>query len=1024
MPGLFASLSAGKAWEKLSSFLRAFSSSPPSSSSSSPSASQGDLEELKRLERTMHRIRALLHDAEEHWNIREESAKLRLRELKEVAYDAEDVVEEYEYVVNRRTAEALRQSAGGHSAGKRKRQEVPVPKELVLQARKITERFNEIMDFSDHFTLSETDAERRFIPDISNLWHTSSVIFQPSILGRDHETNNIIDELLSRAGEVVGHPISVKAIVGMGGLGKTTIAQLLYNDQRVRQSFDKQAWVYVSEHFDISTITKKIITSLTNDSSMYTELADLQVKLSDEVKERRVFLVLDDVWNERGNFWDLLCKPLLTARICQIIVTTRSEAVAKLVQTRPFYRPSCLSFDESWSLFRQVAFVGDEQGHDSSTKLVEIGKSIVQKCKGLPLAIKTLGSMLRYEADDKKWKDVLQNELWDLDQPRHEVLPALKLSYLHMPIYLRQCFVSLSLYPKGRDFRENEVIQFWKLLGLLHFHGKDDEYETGRMYLQDLVQRSICQSSYGHSEPNFHLHDLIHDLACFLAEEEEEFYRFDGDTSVAIPQAVRYMFVPEGVTSIENLTLPLSLRVLIVMGGHTKIRNPRALFSNCEKLRALVLKGSNLVAALPHLGNLRLLCHLLLEDTRASPVKIPNSIFGLYNLQTLALDLYCSSYKHALIGIGGLINLHNLPEIHVSGEHGCRCYIGELRNMNNIRDLKIQGLGNLRDVEDGNNVQMLKKKHLKSLYLGFRDVKQQYIPDTVLTSDEQILQSLQPHCNISKLTICNYWSHKYPSWLGGTSFSKLTSIEFLWCESRHLPALGALPSLKYLKVAHMGCMEHLGREFCSHPAGYKGFPSLRELEFKYMSQWSEWSGVDPGDLPCLHTLSITYAKKLRSLPQAPLVSLATLHLHSCHGISTIPAWSALRYLRIQQCCGLRELPTLPSLLTLHMSNCSSLAYVGFDISLTSLELQLCSSINVVSSLPKLTYLALNNCPNLTAVGSLPSLSTLMLSSCPRKDEILHKQLNDHPTLERLDFRDMVLLSSKVSRIHHLDPRTT
>ncbi|CAN6371937.1 unnamed protein product [Urochloa humidicola] len=98
MSGLFASLSVGRAWEKLS-FLRLFTA--PSVASSSRSQEE-DLEELRRLERTVRRIRATLHDAEEHWNIREESAKLQLKELKDLAYDIEDIVDEYKSTAVRR----------------------------------------------------------------------------------------------------------------------------------------------------------------------------------------------------------------------------------------------------------------------------------------------------------------------------------------------------------------------------------------------------------------------------------------------------------------------------------------------------------------------------------------------------------------------------------------------------------------------------------------------------------------------------------------------------------------------------------------------------------------------------------------------------------------------------------------------------------------------------------------------------------------------------------------------------------
>ena len=408
-----------------------------------------------------------------------------------------------------------------------------VPHDLVLRARKITERFNEIIHYSEHLSLSENDGQRRFAPDISSLRHTSSVVFEKSILGRDQDKVKIINKL-SGEWRNVGNPVSVMAIVGMGGLGKTTLAQLVYNNPRVSQSFDKRAWVCVSEHFDVNTITRNIITSLTSEQCLYTELADLQMKLANEVNQRRVLLVLDNIWNERRDSWELFCKPLSAVKFCQIIVTTRSEQVARLIQTMPCYHLSCLSSDESWSLFSQAAFIAEKES-DIPTNLRNIGKCIVQKCKGLPLAIKTLGSMLRFETDERRWDDVLKNELWDFEQPRNEVLPALELSYKHMPVHLRRCLISLALYPKNYRLSGCGVFRLWKILDLIHCDGSDDDYQNaeGEPYLKELVQRSMLQINCGKYLTSYSLHDLIHDLVCFLAGEE--FYRLEGDPQTEIP---------------------------------------------------------------------------------------------------------------------------------------------------------------------------------------------------------------------------------------------------------------------------------------------------------------------------------------------------------------------------------------------------------------------------------------------------------------------------------------------------------
>ncbi|CAO2148901.1 unnamed protein product [Urochloa humidicola] len=196
-----------------------------------------DLEDLRKLERITRRIQATLHDAEEHWNITEESTMLRLRELKELEDNMDCVVKEYEYEANRCKMEAYKRSTRYQLTGKRKRHEehetysmntgvVQVPYDFLCRVTKISERFNEIRNFSTHFSLSENDGQRLFTPDISNLRHTSSFVSAKSIVWRDRDKDIIVDKLLSGDGENGGNHVSVMAIVGMGGVGKTTLGQL------------------------------------------------------------------------------------------------------------------------------------------------------------------------------------------------------------------------------------------------------------------------------------------------------------------------------------------------------------------------------------------------------------------------------------------------------------------------------------------------------------------------------------------------------------------------------------------------------------------------------------------------------------------------------------------------------------------------------------------------------------------------------------------------------------------------------
>ncbi|KAL5204758.1 hypothetical protein ABZP36_009629 [Zizania latifolia] len=992
MAGLFASAAVQWALDKVSSLLPAAASN-----------GQGELEDLRMLERTMRRIHATLEDAEQHWNIREESAKLRLQELKDLAYDAEDVVEEYEYEVNRFKVEAFEYEvnrlqeldvtferlavvhggAGGGSS-KRKRLEVheehysieagmvPVPSELADRARKLIERFNEIKDYSDSFNLSENDGERWIVPDIHSVRQTSSFVYAPRILGRDQDKERVITRLFSGEGSRVGGRISVLAIVGMGGLGKTTLAQLVYNDPRVRQSFDLCAWVCVSEWFDVQNITRKIISSLTRNNCDHVQSGHLQGLLAEQIQEKRVFLVLDDVWNERSDCWEMLCMPMFTSTRCDIVVTTRNEVVARLVQTMPFYNPQCLNAEESWSLFKQAAFV-EQENVSPATNLVEIGKRVAEKCKGLPLALKTVGSILRFENNEKKWREVLESELWDLQQSQQEVLPALELSYRYMPIYLKRCFVALSLYPKALYLDEEMVVWLWKLLGLLHSDGIYNMDEIGNLYFNELVERSLLQSGI-HEESV--MHDLVHDLACFLAGEE--FFRLDSEKYTEVPQGARYVSIvakEQCNKSIQISNASKSLRAIIIE-GYNKIKNPEELFLNCNKFRVVHIEGGSIAKVLlDFMGGMKLLRHLSLA--RCQNAVLSNSISHLFNLQTLDIG------SHNLHGIGRLANLHTLPEIHLCK---CGCFnIRELSNMNKVRKLCIYGLCNVSSIRDAEEAYLHRKKNLEILELDFGG------PITCeqtkrAVSQSQILEILRPHCQSLKvLRIRNFNHGNYPSWLSNASFPNLTELELYGCQSHHFPTLGELPALKLLMIGKMEHVEHIGREFSSHD---QKFSSLVSLCFEDMCRLSEWSEVGDGEFPRLEILDIRRAIALRSLPSVPILSLHKFTLYNCSILFAFPRSATLQELSISRCERLKQLPALPSLRSLYLDNCPSLVTFGHFPLLTVLHLSgrfkneiLPRLVNSHQMLEEFSVWSLTMTSICLEPQSLPSLRKLVLC-CP------------------------------------------
>lgn len=487
----------------------------------------------------------------------------------------------------------------------------------------------------------------------------------------------------------------------------------------------------------------------------------------------------------------------------------------------------------------------------------------------------------------------------------------------------------------------------------------DDEDKIGSLYLKELVQRSILQIRY--NQYNFHdpypynMHDLVHDLACFLSGGE--FCRLEGGTLVEIPQNVRYISIPCSDEPVEIPILPQSVWAFILLDFRTEIINPESLYISRKNLRALDLSQGGLMKALPNfMGSLKMIRHLILVDGGQYQFTTSVSLFQLYNMNTL--EHYSYGHHLALREIGHLINRRTLT-LDMSR---CGCNIRELRSMSKLRELLICGLGSVSSIEDAKEAQMQSKKHLRSLTFDFRVCSDPcphiLQPEPVTLSHNKLLESLQPNGSLTKLSIRYYDSHKYPRWLGSDSFLKLTGVCFCFCGSKHLPPLGGLPSLKYLTVVSMLNVEYIGAELISsHPS--KGFPSLKQMELRLIENWLEWSGVDDGDFVRLCKLSIIQCPKLKSLPMVPFLSLASLHIHWC-GTATIPAWFTLRRLSIRSCDCLSEVSTLPSLLDLFLGWCPTLRAVGSLPSLTSMKLY---GIN----------------PSAVGFGSLSSVTSLEMS---------------------------------------------
>ncbi|CAN6571549.1 unnamed protein product [Malus baccata var. baccata] len=419
---------------------------------------------LKKLRIKLTSVNAVYDDAEQK-QLRNSHVRLW---LKEAVLDAEDQLDEIKTEALRRKIEAE------FGSSTRKVQDLISAslhvfyESLDSKIEEILERLSFIVEQKDALDLKRGSRHR-----ISQTLLSTSLVEGSDVYGRDHKKETIIQLLLSN--DVTCSKIGIIPIVDIGGIGKTTLAQLLYNDDRVKQHFELQAWVCVSDEFDVVKITQTIYASVTSQTCHTTDLNQLQVKLKDALAGKKFLFVLDDVWNENYNIWDSLKLPFESgAHGSKIIVTARNDGVASTMGTLQTHYLEHLLEEDCWSLFAKHAFKDASVIVDPNLEV--IGRQI-------------------------EWENVLKSDIWELSDAKIEILPALWLSYQYWSSVLKRCFAYCSIFPKDN----------------LQPQKKTRLEDVGEKYFDDLISRSFFQ--YSSSNDCFIMHDLMHDLATYVSGE-------------------------------------------------------------------------------------------------------------------------------------------------------------------------------------------------------------------------------------------------------------------------------------------------------------------------------------------------------------------------------------------------------------------------------------------------------------------------------------------------------------------------
>ncbi|XP_006345389.2 putative disease resistance protein RGA3 [Solanum tuberosum] len=1029
--------------------------------------------EMLNLQSTFSTIQAVLQDAEDR-QMKEKALKNWLVKLKDIVYEADDLLDEYMTELlrhkvildDRETRYCVFHAVNSLYLNGTL---IFLGYSMKLKLKQVVEKLDLVANERAKFHFRDAVYEKGFSCERPQ---SDSYVIESKILGRNKDKKNIIKLL-------IGSDESVVSIIGIGGIGKTTVAKLVYNDAVVENSFDTRIWVCVSEGFNVKRLLKAIIESGTGSSCNLVEMDVIQRRVQELILGKKFLLVLDDVWDDDHEKYERL-KNLVHNGLdgSKLLVTTRNEKVALLMGTTNPYRLEGLSDGDCWSLFQELAYKNRQK---ELLALEEVGKEIAKKCRGVPLAAKALGSLMCLKNQKSEWSFIRDCAMWDL--MGHEdgagILSALRLSYEYLPTHLKQCFAYCSIFPKGYRINKNTLIRLWMAEGFVPSSESIPPEEVGNGYFNELLWRSFFQNvrrDFDGIIVECDMHDLVHDLAksvggvdCLTTEFGKE---------VIIPVATRHlsMFGNEVVPKNPGmLKSAQNLRSFLLLDGQRNITKlSKSFFLSFRSIRALDCSGTRIKKLSNSIGTLLHLRYLNLSHTLLRT--LPKSICCLLNLEALILkhcnhlielpaeirklvnlrhlDIYgCTSLTMLPGGIGQMRSLQTLPVYIVSD--AAASDISELQRLDLHGELMIKNLENLSNEICAKNANLKGKRHIQFLKLIWAQVEEMETRENV----ERVVEGLQPNSDLRKLHLEGYIGANFPSWLMTTYLVNIVELSLLKCHRCvELPQLEKLPFLEVLTVDGMDsamyfCGSSGGKDSATH------FASLKQLTLRNMPCLLGWSvNEDHGILPRLKKFTCEACPSLNNLPYLP--SLNSLELSDCSSellAETAANVTSLTHLmisgflelihlpegllknnisllsvEIRDCPEIRslssELKVLPCIESLSISNCKNLSSV-FDScglgTLKSLSIHGCHNISLEKGLQNLQFLqyaSLSDCGNLTTLPMpmqhLTSLQTLHIWSCSEM-YMLPEWLGDLSSLRELELWYCRKLSSLPESVKNL-----
>ncbi|PIA50790.1 hypothetical protein AQUCO_01200202v1 [Aquilegia coerulea] len=571
-------------------------------------------------------------------------------------------------------------------------------------------------------------------------------------------------------------------ILGMGGLGKTTIAREIYNAEEVLDYFTVRIWVTVSQEFTDKDIFTSILKQL-GIREFETDNSEMLTKICQFLNDKKYLIVMDDVWRIDYDYWRQVFNDLRGGDNCTkcIIITTRNRTVIDNLGVTRTHEPRMLDEDESLCLFREVAFP-DDRNFSSHPEFQTVGEDIVIKCRGLPLAIKTIAGLLSTKPLSlEKWKEVSENFHDGLEA----VEESLRLSYDDLSPMLKHCILSFSIYPEDAEIDADQLLYWWVGEGFVHGKARKTALEVASLCLLELVNRCMVdvvdQRCYDGRVYICKMHDMVRNLI-IQKSKDEAFSSFDENDKHRADEYARHLgytndmdeMLPKlssklrafllmkkclfqfSQITVARLSLLKSLRVLDLSSNELEnitVEDLLKLIKSQKRLAYLSLRRIGGLKELPDWIKKRQNLQILVIKECKNLKTLPPSITTLRNL--VVLDVEKCPLCNLPEGLGRLAKLQVLAGFKLArpGDNGAR--LGELTGLKELKELRIS-LSQSDEIADNEADALSKLDQLKVLSIDTKDCTEKQV---------LLVNKFSPPRSLRELFLRSYVGDTTPDWL-------------------------------------------------------------------------------------------------------------------------------------------------------------------------------------------------------------------------------------------------------------------